>query len=571
MTETPQIDHIERTKVRPSPLQYRKRKPADYEAKLQELAESMAPPVGMLEPVLVRQRADKAGAYYELIAGERRWRASGLAKLERIPCIVRDLSDDQVLEVMAIENNQRSDVHPLDEAELFAELVKHGRTQAQIAETIGRDGRYVAKRMALNQLCEKARKKYDAGRLTFGAALVIARVPSAKLQAEAVAELTRFGDMTVSEQRARQHVEARYMLRLAQAPWSKADDKLVPKAGACSQCPKRTGNQRELFDDIKSPDLCIDPACFRDKMDAVFKLRKAEGAPVLEGKEAKAELGAYDGKKYQRMDTERYISGHGHKKVSQIVKKAKPQVTLAQDPRTGHVVELVERAVVDKALREQRRDSPAAARGSTPDYMKRQREQQKLTAAVAERCLALGAAAAEKSTDHDALLRTLVIGLARRMYHDGQVRICKRRGIEVPETKRMYGGTHRDYEGALVKAIEAADMAAVRGFGWELTVTLYAPQNHMLAGEGWNKELQALGIDPKKVEAEVKAELKAKKKKAGKKKSSKPAAKGKRTTSTSKGKKPSTPPPLPKVTWTVGPDGKSKPVKKKTKKGAKKR
>jgi ParB family chromosome partitioning protein len=126
---------------------------------LEELAASMRE-VGVLEPLIVRPAPAGApeGITHELVAGHRRDLAAEIAGLPAVPCLVRDYSDDQVLEVIAVENGQRSDLHPLDESDVFAQLVARGRTPAQVADKVGRQASYVAQRLKLAELCEKGRK-----------------------------------------------------------------------------------------------------------------------------------------------------------------------------------------------------------------------------------------------------------------------------------------------------------------------------------------------------------------------------------------------------------------------------
>jgi hypothetical protein len=106
-----QFQMMDRARIQPSPLNPRKH--FDPE-KLQELAETMLNGVGIIEPLVVRSRPDLN--CYELVAGERRWRAAAIALLDEVPVIVKELSDAQMLEIMVIENNQREDVSALEEA-----------------------------------------------------------------------------------------------------------------------------------------------------------------------------------------------------------------------------------------------------------------------------------------------------------------------------------------------------------------------------------------------------------------------------------------------------------------------
>jgi len=272
------------------------------EAALQELAESIGKH-GVLQPILVRPNG--ADGSYELVAGERRWRAAKLAKLERIPATVRELADAEVLEIQVIENLQRADLHPLEEAEGYEALMKcqhadgHAYTADEIAAKVGKSRSYVYQRLKLTALTPKAREAFYAGQLDASKALLVARVP-ADLQEEVLERLIGDEDDYVPSFRAaRQIIHDDFMLELKRAPF---DVKAIYFAGsevtgvqpigpACAECPKRTGNQPQLFDDVKSGDICTDPGCFHAKAAAACeqeaeKLR-AKGYEVLTGDAAR--------------------------------------------------------------------------------------------------------------------------------------------------------------------------------------------------------------------------------------------------------------------------------------------
>ena len=136
-----QIREIPIGKILPNPAQPR----LSYEEdSLTELADSIREH-GVLQPILVRP----VGSQYELIAGERRWRASGLAQRETIPAIVAEFDDETALEVSIIENLQREDVSPLEEAAMFRKMTDLGYSVRQLAQKIGKDKGYVENRMRL--------------------------------------------------------------------------------------------------------------------------------------------------------------------------------------------------------------------------------------------------------------------------------------------------------------------------------------------------------------------------------------------------------------------------------------
>jgi ParB family chromosome partitioning protein len=148
----------------PSPLQPRKNFAADA---LQELAASIREK-GILQPILVRPLAGTDGRY-EIIAGERRWRAAQIAGLHELPVIVRELTDGQVLEAALIENIQRTDLNPIEEARGFKALIdKFGHTQDQLSKVIGKSRSHIANSLRLLALPGALIALIEAGSLGAG-------------------------------------------------------------------------------------------------------------------------------------------------------------------------------------------------------------------------------------------------------------------------------------------------------------------------------------------------------------------------------------------------------------------
>jgi ParB family chromosome partitioning protein len=150
--------------LQPSPFQPRRHFP---EAELEALAASMREH-GVLQPLLVRPAPGLATGY-EIVAGERRWRAAQRAGLTELPVVVRELADRQVLELALVENLQREDLSPLEEAQAYARLASDfGRSQEEIAEAVGRSRSHVANTIRLLQLPEPVRRLLADGQLTAG-------------------------------------------------------------------------------------------------------------------------------------------------------------------------------------------------------------------------------------------------------------------------------------------------------------------------------------------------------------------------------------------------------------------
>lgn len=141
---------------------------------IEELAQNIRE-IGILQPLVARP----VGDHYELVAGERRYRAAKLAGLETVPCTVRHLTDAQALEIMVIENNQREDVNALEEADGFSRLLKSGYELERLAERLGRSKKYVYDRMKLLDLAAPAKELLSDGVLTAGHGILLARLKPA--------------------------------------------------------------------------------------------------------------------------------------------------------------------------------------------------------------------------------------------------------------------------------------------------------------------------------------------------------------------------------------------------------
>jgi ParB family transcriptional regulator, chromosome partitioning protein len=154
------------------------------EEKLKELAQSIAA-TGVVQPVVVRERP---GGRYELIMGERRWRASQIAGKQTIPAMVRQVSDEQAMEMTIVENLQRADLNPMEQARAYARLSGEFKlTQEQMAQRTGKDRTSVANFLRLLKLPENVQKLVESGELSFGHARALLGVDSPALLATVTA------------------------------------------------------------------------------------------------------------------------------------------------------------------------------------------------------------------------------------------------------------------------------------------------------------------------------------------------------------------------------------------------
>ncbi len=236
---------------------------------LHELVESIKEH-GVIQPILVRPL--KKG--YELVCGERRYRASAHAGLNNIPATIRNLTNDEAFSLQVTENLQRKDVHPLKESFAYKYLVDKdpkANTPAELALRFGKTEHYIHTRLKLNDLIPDARKDFAEGLMTIGHALLIARLTPAD-QKNVVNQVRDTyspgkGEKVTFYQSLHdleELINDDIICNLNTAAFRKDDPNLLPKAGACLTCPKRSGAS-QLFADEKDKDRCFDRACFLQK------------------------------------------------------------------------------------------------------------------------------------------------------------------------------------------------------------------------------------------------------------------------------------------------------------------
>jgi len=271
------------TQLRESPTNPRK---FYDEAALQELAASIRER-GVLQPILVRQLAEDT---YEIVAGHRRYRASILAEKTEIEAVVRELTDAEVFEIQLIENLQREDLTALEEGESYAALEAAGLSVKEIAVRVSKKPKDVATRLALSRLADEVKALVAKGTLPVEHAEQLARIPDHALQVHALKAM--FTEEWAGPDRqkrikvpvalavAKSVIQSGYMLVLSSAPFDPEDATLSP-LGKCSTCIYRTGNNRDLFGDIKGKDICTNAADFAVKVQTFLERKREDGYDVL--------------------------------------------------------------------------------------------------------------------------------------------------------------------------------------------------------------------------------------------------------------------------------------------------
>jgi ParB family chromosome partitioning protein len=168
--DLPEPGELEIDSIVPGPMQPRT---LFEEESLNQLADSIKAH-GVVQPVLVR----RSGDHYELVAGERRWRAAKLAGLRTIPAVVKDIADKDLLEVALIENVQREDLNPIEEAQAYSKLIETvGLTQEALAERVGRDRSYITNYLRLLKLPEDIQQLVIQKRISTGHARTLLGLP----------------------------------------------------------------------------------------------------------------------------------------------------------------------------------------------------------------------------------------------------------------------------------------------------------------------------------------------------------------------------------------------------------
>jgi len=268
-----------------------------------ELAASMRAH-GMLQAIVARPHPEeRGGGVLQVVAGHRRLAAARVAELSHVPVSVRELDDRAALEIMAMENMQRVDLHPLEEGRAGARLQSGGGAREETAAHLGKSAKWVARRGAIARLSEGwQREVEDPGsafaRWSAASLELIAPLPVAMQDGL----LAGWKGRCKTEQGAAwvagltsAHVRAEIaesLMVIRTAPWDPGDALLDRTAGACTKCPKRSDREPDLFEELHGAvpvagcAWCLDAACWNGKLDALVRrserfAREAGGQTLL--------------------------------------------------------------------------------------------------------------------------------------------------------------------------------------------------------------------------------------------------------------------------------------------------
>lgn len=449
-----ELKKLEVKMVRPSKTNPRPEK--DY--KTQEFRELVASvrEKGVLVPILVR--ATVGG--YEIIAGERRYRAAIETGQDEIPAQIADMNDVEAREAQIVENLQRRDIHPLEEGKAYRGLIEEAKYAVEdVAAKVGKSVTYVRDRLALTNLIKGLQVQFREGVIMPAVAALLARLDEQQ-QRDAAAWI----DESISWKGAPDAKETRawitdrvYADSMKNPPW-KGDEQLQAALGGCEECRGQSG---DLFGNTAA-ESCSNPACYARRMAAFIEMKAKEepglipisgsysvpeGSTIL-GKNAYREISS---KKDRCATVERAIvvegEGLGHvKSICRTASCDKHWATSAPGGRYKATPEEKARRKKERAAEEKRR---------TKDYDGTKAAAARMSWPMKEKQLDLILAMAISQASHDVLQG-----------------IAKRRELEVVKNEHYHGN---DYRGMVEKAAEGAPAKQKVGLLFELLLPSYSP------------------------------------------------------------------------------------------------
>jgi ParB/RepB/Spo0J family partition protein len=309
-------------------------------------------------------RANPDGGF-EIVAGERRWRAAKAAGVKCVPCLVRLLGDGDARQAQALENLQRVDLNPIEEAEGYRLLMTEDRlTVADLQAKLGRSRSHIFAKLALLKLCPAVKKAMEEGHLSASVGELIGRFEGPKEQERALKllqdEAEMFADAAGSEplsfRKASALLKDNFTADLNKATFDvKANYPGAPNEGACVVCLHRSANCRDTYPDVASPDVCTQPACYHQKaklaVEQTLAPFRAKGLEVMPPEEL-AKLfryGSFYGSKDYALETSRCYDDAQQRTMQKILGDALPKPVIALNAN-GQVVKLYKQAELQTAL-----------------------------------------------------------------------------------------------------------------------------------------------------------------------------------------------------------------------------
>jgi ParB family chromosome partitioning protein len=490
---------------------------------LKELAASISSQ-GVLSPLLVRPLTERS---FEIVAGARRYRAAQLAEAETVPVRIVNLTDAESLEAQLIENLQRRDVHPLEEAQGFRALLNLDEPKYSIEQIIAKTGKsatYCSQRIKLTELTAAVTEAFAKDEIGVGHALLLAKLQPAE-QEQALSACFR-EDWNGGQGKAKrillpvrhlhQWIEQNILLILKDAPFSKTDPTVNPAAGACVDCPKHTGGNALLFADI-AEDACTDPACYQSKLDGFVTQTIAAKPKLVQISSAYGPASATDGSS-AALPRNRYIE---IKPQDPNAKKQRdwPEYQTCKSMTEAIVTEGTEKGEVRKIcadpecpVHRPKKQRPAPEEHINAERIKaeqlKQRREEAIANAVGLRVLsAIVDAVPVRLTRRD-LVFIVERLLNQLLENPNQARriefLARRRGIKKAQPSDSIG----KLMGAYVRKAEEGELGQLL----VETVILYADRTQSDTGKALKDAAQHYKVDTDAIAQKVKAEIAAKEK-----------------------------------------------------------
>ncbi len=534
--EQTEIEHIYLDKITKT---YNPRKTFDKAAQAE--LEGSIKLHGIQQPLHARRLPDGS---LELVCGERRLRAADALKLATVPMIIHDnLSDADADAMRLIENLQREALPPMEEAEGFERLAKtHNLTQQDVADRVGKTKSYVVRRMQLLKLTPKCREALRKGVIDVSGAFALACVNDPASMDEALKEAGyRSNCEQINASEIRWTIKHRISCTLAEAQFDTnatyegviqgrtGHGCQLVDVGTCKGCAKRTGNNEDLFGKPNGPDICTDPKCFEAKAEAAWQRvsaeQKAKGNTVLSDANSR-NVFEYESSEHPttrsglvRVDEALHEDPKRRTWERILGAKFTPPLVIGRN-REGKIFRMAKVDDLKKSAKaagiklQVVRDSMSG--NSNAAEQRKAREKTRIGQIVGIAALGKIAEKAECWLDA-AFIRWLTRSVIKFVANDAACAVCTRR---LPEEKRD------NADAALLKLSETMTEPQLRGLCAELLSVGYGVYS---TWGGISRELKAsakfFGVDVKRVDAQVRKELAAKKaKKPAVKKAKKPAA-----------------------------------------------
>jgi ParB/RepB/Spo0J family partition protein len=450
------------------------------EIELGELAKSIGRH-GVLVPLLVRDSGIGSGLY-EIIAGEKRYRAAKLAGLESVPTIVKKLSEPEAREVCLIDNLLRGDVHPLGEAEAIAGLLKlPGYDIQSVADRISKPPQFVRQRIQFLNLIPGARDAFAGDRINTSTALAISRLDKSAQERAFRYAFTGFLNEFDMKRPARPSVEIEayikdhILLDLHKTNFSKADEFKRLSIGPCISCKKRTGSEPLLFPDVKKKDTCTDPECFAKKIKDHVEQKKQQ---YIKRRQLSGEAVYLVSSSY-RSEQKGVLSRNDYTEINGKIAKCnstQAAIVVEGDPSSGREIKIC----VDRKCKIHH-STPVSSDG---DYRNSQRKERKLAEnnrkasdLVLKACLVKVTAPLNRQS-----LEEIAVATYTRLWDETRKRIAKRHEWEI--IQKSYGN---DFEVTIKKIVPTMQDDELARFLVEMSLPMDAPLMNSISKEDREK------------------------------------------------------------------------------------